>query len=304
MTVLDLTVVNGVLEPIRGDLDASSTSVHWVIGAYAIGFGGFLLAGGRTADTVGPRRTFAAGSLSFALASLACAVAPTTGLLIAARGTQGLSAAFLEPAAVALVATLHPSGPERTRAFAIWASIGSLGAVSGMIVGGVAAELLDWRAVFLINVPVGLCGLALATRLLPAGTRNGDTPADHVGAALLTAGSAGLALLVGTAAGGASVGVVRRSSGRNSRVRRVRAAPDPRSRPTRAPRIPSPFGYRVTRRNRIGSGCRHARVTAPARRDAHEPDGVRAGRGGARDAGDAADAGRVGATDGCASSNG
>jgi hypothetical protein len=156
---------------------------------------------------VGPRRAFAAGSLAFSLASLACALAPTAGLLIAARGAQGLSAAFLEPAAVALVATLHPSGPERTRAFAIWASVGSLGAVSGMIIGGVATELLDWRAVFLLNVPVGLCGLAFAARLLPEGSRTRSARPDYVGAALLTMGSAGLALLVGTAGGGASVGV-------------------------------------------------------------------------------------------------
>ncbi len=204
MTVLDLTVVNGVLEPIRSDLHGSSASVEWVIGLYAIGFGGFLLAGGRTADVLGPRRTFAAGSLAFAVASLACAAAPTSGLLIAARGLQGVSAAFLEPAAMALLAALHPPGPDRARAFAVWASVGGLGAVSGMVVGGLATELVDWRAVFLLNVPIGLLGLALASRLLPEGSRRRGTPVDLVGAIFLTAGTAGLGLLIGTMSEGVS----------------------------------------------------------------------------------------------------
>lgn len=204
MTIMDLTIVNGALEPIAGDLGASSASVHWVIGAYAIAFGGFLLAGGRTADILGPRRTFAAGSGAFALASLACAAAPGVAPLIASRGLQGLAAAFLEPAAVAILASLYPAGRERTQAFAIWGSVGSLGAVSGMLVGGAATQLLDWRAVFLLNVPVGLCGLVLATRLLPAGSRASGMRVDLIGAGLLTAGSTGLALLVGTVLGGAS----------------------------------------------------------------------------------------------------
>ncbi len=204
MTIMDLTVVNGALEPIAGDLGASSASVHWVIGAYAVAFGGFLLAGGRTADVLGPRRTFAAGSAAFALASLACAASPGVAPLVAARGVQGLAAAFLEPAALALLASLYPVGRERARAFAIWGSVGSLGAVSGMLVGGAATQLVDWRAVFLLNVPVGVFGFAVATRLLPADSRWSGMRVDLFGAGLLTAGSTGLALLIGTASGGAS----------------------------------------------------------------------------------------------------
>ena len=128
--MLDLTVVNGVLTPISDGLGASAAAAHWVIGAYAVAFGGFLLVGGRTADLLGPRRMFAAGSAAFALTSLACAATPSMDL-IAARGGQGLSAAFLEPAAVALLASLYPAGDGRVRALAIWGSVGSLGAISG-----------------------------------------------------------------------------------------------------------------------------------------------------------------------------
>jgi MFS family permease len=204
MTVLDLTVVNGVLDPIGHDLGASQATLQWVIGAYAIGFGGFLLAGGRTADILGPRRVFAAGSLGFALASAACAAAPGPASLVAARGAQGLSAAFLEPAAFALLALAYPAGEGRIRALAVWGSVGGLGAVSGMLIGGTTSELLDWRAVFLLNVPVGVCGLALATRLLPTTAGRPGLRVDLAGAVLLTAGCSGLALLVGSADGGLS----------------------------------------------------------------------------------------------------
>ncbi len=204
MGVLDLTVVNGALAPIGSDLGASRESLQWVIGAYAIAFGGFLLAGGRTADIVGPRRAFAAGSAGFALASLACATAPAILPLVGARAAQGLSAAFLEPAAISLLAHMYPGGQERLRALAVWGSVGSLGAVSGMLVGGATAELLDWRAVFLLNVPVGLLGLALARRLLPSGVRRPGRRVDVAGAVLLTTGGSGLALLIASAPGGIS----------------------------------------------------------------------------------------------------
>jgi MFS family permease len=204
MTVLDLTVVNGTLGPIGHDLGASQVTLQWVIGAYAIGFGGFLLAGGRSADILGPRRVFAAGSLGFALASVACAAAPGAAFLVAARGAQGLSAAFLEPAAFALLAVAYPAGEGRIRALGVWGSVGGLGAVSGMLIGGTTAELLDWRAVFLLNVPVGVCGSALATRLLPTAAGRPGPRVDLAGAVLLTAGCSGLALLVGSADGGLS----------------------------------------------------------------------------------------------------
>jgi MFS family permease len=194
--------VNGVLQPAGRDLGASPAALQWVVGAYALAFGGFLLAGGRAADLLGPRRTFAVASAGFALASLACAAAPAVGPLFGARAVQGLAAAFLEPAAFALLAHLFPAGRERVRALAIWGSVGSLGAVSGMLVGGATAELVDWRAVFLLNVPVGLAGLVLARRLLPAGERRGDVHVDVPGAVALTAGCSGLALLVGTLGSG------------------------------------------------------------------------------------------------------
>lgn len=204
MSVLDLTVVNGVLGPLGRDLGASTGMLTWVIGAYAVAFGGFLLAGGRVADILGPRRTFVLGSLGFALASLACAAAPGVVPLVAARAAQGLAAAFLEPSAVALLACLYPAGPRRLRALAVWGSAGSLGAVSGMLVGGAIAQFLDWRVVFLLNVPVGLLGAVLAPRLFPAGARDAGGRVDLLGAAALTGGCSGLLVLVGSLEGGLS----------------------------------------------------------------------------------------------------
>jgi len=166
MVVLDFSIVNVALPSIERELHMPPDGVQWIVTGYAISFGGLLILGGRAADLFGRRRMFVAGLVAFALASLAGGLARDPALLIAARVIQGAAAAIVAPAALSLITTSFPEGPQRTRAIGLYGAISSVGFVSGQVLGGVLVQLTSWRAVFLVNVPVGLAAAALAPAIL------------------------------------------------------------------------------------------------------------------------------------------
>jgi EmrB/QacA subfamily drug resistance transporter len=196
MVVLDFTIVNIALPSIERDFGVSTPVVQWVVTGYAIAFSGLLILGGRAADLLGRRRVFVAGLVVFSLASLAGGLAEDPVLLVASRIVQGAGAALVAPAALSLITTSFPPGPRRTRAIGLYGSMASVGFVSGQVLGGVLVEWTSWRAVFLVNVPVGLAAAFLAPRViaLPAGD-GAPSPAarrprrrlDLRGAVLITA---------------------------------------------------------------------------------------------------------------------
>jgi EmrB/QacA subfamily drug resistance transporter len=196
MVVLDLTMVNVALPSLRDELGLSAPSLHWVVSAYAVAFGGFLLVGGRAADALGRRRALVVGAALFIAASLGCGLATSGGVLVAARALQGVGAALLSPSAFGLLVASFAEGRARTHAIATWGSIGSLGAVAGLAGGGVLTELLGWRAVFLVNIPLGLALVAPAAFVLPPSRPERRMPVDLAGATLATAGVAGLVYLL------------------------------------------------------------------------------------------------------------
>ena len=167
MVILDITVVNVALPTIGTDLQLDRTSLTWVVTAYTLCFGGLLLLGGRLADTLGRRRTFLTGLGLFTLASLASGLAQTATVLVAARAGQGVGAALLSPAALAIITTTF-QGPERNRALGIWAAIAGAGAAVGVLAGGLLVEYASWRWVFLINLPVGILLAAAVPALIAA----------------------------------------------------------------------------------------------------------------------------------------
>ena len=166
MVVLDFSIVNVALPSIERELHMPPDAVQWIVTGYAISFGGLLILGGRAADLFGRRRMFIFGLVAFALASLAGGLARDPALLIAARVIQGAGAAIVAPAALSLITTSFPEGPRRTRAIGLYGAISSVGFVSGQVLGGVLVQLTSWRAVFLVNVPVGLAAAALAPAVL------------------------------------------------------------------------------------------------------------------------------------------
>ncbi len=200
LVVLDMTIVNVALPDLQAALGLPGRSAHWVMTAYAVAFGGFLLVGGRAADAYGRRRVLVAGAGLFTAASLACGLAPTGTVLLLSRAAQGVGGALLSTAAFGLLVATFESGPRRTRAIATWGSIGSLGAIAGFVVGGALTELLGWRAIFLATVPVGAVVLLLAPRLLPASKADGGAPVDATGAVLATVGVASVAFVVSNGA--------------------------------------------------------------------------------------------------------
>jgi EmrB/QacA subfamily drug resistance transporter len=167
MVVLDATVVNVALPTIKGDLGFSEQSLSWVLNAYTLMFGGFLLLGGRAADRLGRRRLFVAGIALFSGASLICGLAQSEGMLLVARGLQGLGGALVSPAALSIILTTFAEGSERNRALAVWGAIAGAGGAIGLLLGGVIVEVLTWRWVFFINVPIGAAVVALAPRIVP-----------------------------------------------------------------------------------------------------------------------------------------
>jgi EmrB/QacA subfamily drug resistance transporter len=166
MVVLDFSIVNVALPSIERELHMPPDAVQWIVTGYAISFGGLLILGGRAADLLGRRRMFVIGLVAFALASLAGGLAQDPVLLITARVIQGAGAAIVAPAALSLITTSFPEGAERTRAIGLYGAISSVGFVSGQVLGGVLVQFTSWRAVFLVNVPVGLAAAALAPAIL------------------------------------------------------------------------------------------------------------------------------------------
>jgi EmrB/QacA subfamily drug resistance transporter len=166
MTILDVSIVNVALPSIGSDLHFSRENLQWVITAYAIVFGGFLLLGGRSADLLGRRRVFMVGVGLFTLASLACGLANSEGVLIGARAVQGLGAAIISPAALSIVTTSFREGAERNKALGVWGALGGSGAAVGVLAGGVITKYLGWEWIFFVNVPVGIVVLALAIPLV------------------------------------------------------------------------------------------------------------------------------------------
>jgi EmrB/QacA subfamily drug resistance transporter len=189
MTVLDVSIVNVALPSIGRSLHFSETGLQWVVTAYAITYGGFLLLGGRAGDILGRKRMFLVGMVLFSLASLVCGFAGSTGVLIAARAVQGLGAAIVSPATLSIITTTFEEGPERNKALGIWGAMGGSGAAAGVLFGGILTKYLGWEWIFFINVPVGALVLALAPRIVresraPGVGRNFDV----VGASSVTAG--------------------------------------------------------------------------------------------------------------------
>jgi EmrB/QacA subfamily drug resistance transporter len=166
MVILDISAVNLALPDMASDLGIRGADVAWTITSYSLVFGSLLLLGGRAADLLGRRRVFLAGLAIFTLSSLASALAGGAGALFAARAGQGLGAALLSPAALSIITTAF-KGPERTKALGAWGAVGGAGAAIGVLLGGALTEL-DWRAIFLINLPVGLVVAVVARRIVPA----------------------------------------------------------------------------------------------------------------------------------------
>src|SRR5579884_2982891 len=193
MTVLDVSIVNVALPSIGRSLHFTEANLQWVITAYAITFGGFLLLGGRAADVIGRRRVFLTGVAVFTIASFLCGLAWSEGVLIAARAVQGLGAAIISPSALSIVTTTFEEGAERNKALGIWGAIDGSGAAVGVLAGGVLTKYLGWEWIFFVNVPVGVAALALCRRFVRESRVAREASQDVLGAVLVTAG---LALLV------------------------------------------------------------------------------------------------------------
>jgi EmrB/QacA subfamily drug resistance transporter len=195
MVVLDFTIVNVALPSIQDGLHVATTTLQWLVSGYAVAFGGFLLLGGRLADVFGRAKLFRIGLVVFVVASMAGGLAVEPGLLIASRVVQGIGAAMLAPAGLALLVTSWPGERERSRALGVYGAVVSAGFASGAVLGGVLAEV-TWRLVFFVNVPVGVALLAASLRLLPADPPGRSRQLDVPGAISVTAGVALLVLAV------------------------------------------------------------------------------------------------------------
>jgi EmrB/QacA subfamily drug resistance transporter len=196
MVVLDASIVNVALPTIGSVLDFSQDDLSWVVNAYVLTLGGFLLLGGRAADLLGRRRVFMFGLILFALASLAGGLSNSSGFLIAARAVQGLGAAIVSPAALSIVTTTFSDGAERNKALGVWGAVAGSGAAAGVLLGGILTEYVGWEWVLWVNVPIGIGAAFLAPRLLAESRSESATRAfDVAGAVTVTAG---LALLVYT----------------------------------------------------------------------------------------------------------
>ena len=195
MTIIDLTIVNVSLPTIGRDLHFSETSLQWVVTAYALTFGGFLLLGGRAADLLGRRRMLMVGLAVFTAASLGCALSTGDAFLIGTRAVQGLGAAIMLPAALSIVMNMFEEGAERNKALGIWGGLGAGGGTFGLIMGGLLTRYAGWQYVFYLNVPIGVAALLLAPRIVPESRLNTNTQRrfDVAGA---IAGTGGLVLLV------------------------------------------------------------------------------------------------------------
>ena len=193
MTILDIAIVNVALSSIQLDLGFSQENLQWIISAYALTFGGFLLLGGRSADLLGRRRVFMAGTLIFTLGSLLCGLAWSDESLIAFRALQGFGAAVITPAALSILVATFKEGRERNIALGAWGAVGGVGAAAGVLLGGVLVDFLSWEWIFFVNVPVGVAALILTPVLLAESRDARGQGFDAIGAILVTSG---LSLLV------------------------------------------------------------------------------------------------------------
>jgi EmrB/QacA subfamily drug resistance transporter len=188
MVVLDIAIVNVALPSIQVDLGFSQENLQWILSAYALVFGGFLLLGGRAADLLGRRRVFLAGIVVFTVASLLAGLAWSEGSLIGARGLQGLGAAIITPAALSILSTTFVEGRERNIALGVWGAVGGFGAAAGVLLGGVLTDALSWSWIFFVNIPVGVAGVLLTPVLLRESRDASVKSFDAVGAVTVTAG--------------------------------------------------------------------------------------------------------------------
>jgi EmrB/QacA subfamily drug resistance transporter len=193
MTVLDVSIVNVALPSIGSSLGVGESSLQWIVTAYAITFGGFLLLGGRAGDLLGRKRVFMVGLVVFAAASLVCGLASSIVMLDWARAVQGLGAAIITPATLSIIMTTFHEGKERNTALGVWGAMGGSGAAAGVIFGGVLTKYLGWEWIFFVNVPVAALLLGLTPGLIRESRVPGAKNFDAAGAFSVTAG---LALLV------------------------------------------------------------------------------------------------------------
>jgi EmrB/QacA subfamily drug resistance transporter len=194
MVILDASIVNVALPTIGTSLHFSQDNLSWVVNAYVLTFGGFLLLGGRMADLLGRRRVFMGGLILFALASLAGGLATNDTQLIAARAVQGLGAAILSPAALSIVTTTFRDGAERNKALGVWGAVAGSGGAAGVLLGGILTSGLGWEWVLWVNVPIGLAAAAIAPSLLGESRAEGENRTFDVAGAVSVTG--GLSVLV------------------------------------------------------------------------------------------------------------
>ena len=188
MVVLDTTIVNVALPSIRGNLGFSQTSLAWVVNAYMLTFGGFLLLGGRLGDLYGHRRVFLIGITSFTTASIVCGLSTTQAMLISARAVQGVGGALASAVGLSLVITLFTEPMERAKAMGIAGFVASGGGALGVLLGGILTDVLNWHCIFLVNVPIGIAVCMLVLRLVPGGSLAvGSRRLDVGGAVTVTA---------------------------------------------------------------------------------------------------------------------
>ena len=205
LDTIDVTVVNVAMPAIRNSLHFSEGGLAWMVDAYMVPFGGFLLLGGRTGDLLGRRRVLVTGTGVFALASLGSAVAPNTAVMIATRAVEGIAAAFVVPMTLAMLSSLFPAGPARNRAFAVWGSVSAAAGTLGLVLGGVLVSAAGWRWIFLVNVPVGAVVMLSPVRVRRPAARGpadrGRGGFDMAGAVSVTAGASLLAYAVAQTTG-------------------------------------------------------------------------------------------------------
>jgi EmrB/QacA subfamily drug resistance transporter len=194
MIVLDTTIVNVALPSIREDLGFSPTSLAWVVNAYLLTFGGFLLLGGRLGDLYGHRRVFLAGITLFTIASIACGLATTQGLLVGARAVQGVGGAVVSAVALSLIMGLFTEPGERAKAMGVFGFVMAGGGSIGVLLGGILTDVLNWHWIFLVNVPIGVAVYFLSLRLLPAERGPAATGRLDVGGAVTVTASLMLAV--------------------------------------------------------------------------------------------------------------
>jgi EmrB/QacA subfamily drug resistance transporter len=192
MVVLDIAIVNVALPSIKDDLGFSQENLQWVISAYALVFGGFLLLGGRAADVLGRRRIFLAGLIVFTVSSLLAGLAWSEASLIGARAFQGLGAAIISPAALSILSTTFAEGRERNIALGVWGAVGGFGAAAGVLLGGILTDALSWEWIFFVNVPVGAIAFLLTPLLLTESRDARVKRFDVPGAVLVTGGLSSL----------------------------------------------------------------------------------------------------------------